>query len=419
MWVALDDGSGPEVVIHPDLNELSEAEWHEWNIELQDFTDLGVVLSSIDSVHIGFGGYAWTGQSKAGGSGTVYFDDVRVWQQRCVSDLAYPYGDLTEDCVIDGFDVEAMSGDWLVHDYNVLASEPCDANLVGWWKFDEGDGNTVEDSSTYNNNGAIANPTPSWVGGYPNDPCDSAMDFDGQNDYYNVVCAEREGSSPGSYPAELMPDTFTIACWTKLGAFGDYAAFITNGSDGEAGFYLWNNVGDTADEGTFSLSMHTDSSDWQDVMPTNIYVIDTWYHIAVSYDGQYANFYVDGILVEGPQDVGSPITWIRGDTSNYSDNFVIGAWEDEGWSSQVDGTIDEVRFYNYALQAGEVAVLAGLQGSIYVPLDVPANLVAKDPCDSADPNLGTGAFDPNNLDIINFLDYDVMAGNWLVEILWP
>ena len=131
----------------------------------------------------------------------------------------------------------------------------------------------------------------------------------------------------------------------------------------------------------------------------------------VSYDGQYANFYVDGILVEGPQDVGSPITWIRGDTSNYSDNFVIGAWEDEGWSSQVDGTIDEVRFYNYALQAGEVAVLAGLQGSIYVPLDVPANLVPKSP--------QGGPYDPNNPDIVNFKDYSVMANNWLAEFLWP
>ncbi len=331
-----------------------------------------------------------------------------------IPDVAYPYGDLTDDCVIDGFDVEAMSDDWLVHDYNVTATEPCDANLAGWWKFDEGEGNTVEDSSAYSNNGATVSATPSWVTGYPNDPCNSAMSFDGLNNYYNVVCAERVGTGPGTYPAELTPDTFTISCWTKLDSFSYYGAFVTNGTDGEAGFYLWNTEGKSPSQGTFSLSMHTDSGDWQDVMPTNIYDIDTWYHLAVSYDGQYGNFYVDGVLVEGPQDVGGPMTWIRGDTSNYPDNFVIGSWEDEWLSSQIDGTIDEVRYYNYALQPGNIAVLAGLQGSIYVPLDVKANFVPRVPDPAVDPN-----YYPDNPDIVNFEDYSVVADNWLDEILWP
>jgi hypothetical protein len=149
-------------------------------------------------------------------------------------------------------------------------------------------------------------------------------------------------------------------------------------------------------------------------MPENIYDIDTWYHIAASYDGQFGNFYVDGVLVEGPQDVGGPMTWIRFDTGNPPDNFVFGAWEDEWLSSQIDGTIDEVRYYNYALNAGEVAVLAGLQGSIYVPLDVPANYVPRVPDPAVDPN-----YYPDNPDIVNFEDFDVLADNWLAEILWP
>ena len=77
--------------------------------------------------------------------------------------------------------------------------------------------------------------------------------------------------------------------------------------------------------------MRTESG-WIDVIPTDIHNTGTWYHIAVSYDGQYVNFYVDGILIEGPAEVGGPIRWIRGDTSNYPDNFVIGSWEDAGWS---------------------------------------------------------------------------------------
>ncbi|UCF44241.1 MAG: LamG domain-containing protein, partial [Planctomycetota bacterium] len=417
MWVQLEDTSsnaGTKLYGDgdgEDPNDVKIEDWTEWNVDLADANFSGVSLANVDKVHIGFGGVP-IGQKSAGGTGTLWFDDIRVWQQRCVPKYA-SVADFSDDCVVDGYDLEIMSGDWLVSDYNVLATEPCDANLAGWWKFDEGDGNTVDDSSAYNNTGATASPTPTWVGGYPNDPCNSAMDFDGLNDYYNVVCAERDGNT---YPAELMPDTWTISLWANLDSFGYYSAFVTNGTDGEAGFYLWNvyESSKNTSQGTFSLSMHTDSSDWQDIMPSKIYDIDTWYHLAASYDGQFGKFYVDGVRVEGPQDVGTPMTWIRFDTGNPPDNFVIGAWEDEWLSSPIDGTIDEVRYYNYALNDGEVAVLAGLQGSIYVPLDVPTNLVPRVPDPAVDPN-----YYPDNPDIVNFLDYSVLADNWLDETLWP
>ncbi len=420
MWVQLEDTSsnaGTRLYGDgdgEDPNDVKVEDWIEWNIDLAIFDACGVSLANVDKVHIGFGGVP-IGQSKAGGTGTVYFDDIVVWQQRCVPKYA-SVADFSDDCIVDGYDLEIMSGDWLVSDYNVIATEPCDANLVGWWKFDEGDGNTVEDSSVYSNNGATAHASPVWVTGYPNDPCDSALSFDGTNPYYNLVCAEREGNTPGTYPAELMPDKFTISCWTKLDAFSYYGAFVSNGSDGEAGFFLWNvyESSKNTSQGTFNLSMHTDSSDWQDIMPTNLYDSDTWYHIAVTYDGQYGSFYVDGVRVEGPQDVGGPVTWVRGDTSNYPDSFVIGAWEDQYSHQPIDGAIDEVRYYDYALNGGEVAVLAGLQGSIYVPLDVPTNLVPRVPDPAVDPN-----YYPDNPDIVNFEDFDVLADNWLSEILWP
>jgi len=51
------------------------------------------------------------------------------------------------------------------------------------------------------------------------------------------------------------------------------------------------------------------------------------------------------------------------------------------------------------------------EGTFYVPLETPANLVPKDP---------PGApFDPGNLDIVNFKDYAILADNWLDEFLWP
>jgi hypothetical protein len=415
MWVELEDTSSNTgvMIYNGDPTDVQLEKWTEWNIDLADANLSSVSLTNINKVHIGFGNYYRTGQSAAGGSGTVYFDDIVVWKQRCVPKYA-SVADFSDDCVVDGYDLEIMSGDWLVHDYNVIATEPCDANLVGWWKFDEGDGNTVEDSSAYNNNGATASPTPVWVGGYPNDPCNSALSFDGLNDYYNVVCAKRVGTGPGTYPAELMPEEFTISFWTKLDSFGYYSGFVTSGMDGEAGFYLGNAYEDSKNPstGTFIMSMMTGTG-WQDVSPSNIYDVDTWYHIAASYDGQYGNFYVDGVRVEGPQDIGGPMDWID-DSGDYPAQFVIGSWEAPDWSEPIDGAIDEVRYYDYALNAGEVAVLAGLQGSIYVPLDVPANLVPRVPDPAVDPN-----YYPDNPDIVNFLDYAILADDWLDETLWP
>jgi hypothetical protein len=415
MWVELEDTSSNTGVsiYNGDPNDVKLEEWTEWNVDLNDANFSGVSLTDVDKVHIGFGNFYRTGQAKAGGAGTMYFDDIRVWQQRCVPKYA-SVADFSDDCVVDGYDLEIMSVDWLVSDYNVLAAEPCDANLTGWWKFDEAGSNTVADSSVYNNAGATASPTPIWVGGYPNDPCDSALSFDGLNDYYNLVCAERAGNTPGTYPAELMPDEFTISFWTKLDSFGYYSGFVSNGLDGEAGFYVGNayESSKNTSQGTFIMSMMTGTG-WQDVSPSNIYDIDTWYHVAASYDGQYGSFYVDGARVEGATDIGGPMDWIDA-SGDYPPEFVIGSWEAPGWSEPIDGAIDEFRYYDYALEAGEVAVLAGLQGSIYFPLDVPTNLVPRVPDPAVDPN-----YYPDNPDIVNFEDFDVLADNWLAEILWP
>jgi hypothetical protein len=407
MYVALDDGTTIAASIYPDINDIKDESWHEWNIDLEDFNSQYVDLTNVSKIHIGFGGELFTGQSADGGEGTVWFDDIRLWLTRCVPDVAYHYGDVTGECFIDGFDLEWMSYDWLTSDYNVMVSVPNDTNLIGWWKFDEGRGDTVEDSSAYSNDGVTMDSTPVWVEGYPNDPCDSAMYFNGIDDY--LLCAEREGSNPGTYPAELMPDTFTVSCWTKLDGFAYYAGFIGSGIDGESGFYLWNTEGATTDVGTVGLSMATESQGWVDIMPTDIYEIDTWYHLAATYDGNDLIFYVDGVLVEGPQDVGGPMRWIDED-SNYPDNFTIGSYE----TGPAWGDIDEVRYYNYALPHGEVAYLAGLEGEQYVPLESAANLVPRVP----DPTVDRQYY-PENPDIVNFTDFGVLADNWLNEVLFP
>jgi hypothetical protein len=50
--------------------------WTEWNISLQTFADQGVNLANVNSITLGLGNRA---NPTAGGSGIMYFDDIRLY----------------------------------------------------------------------------------------------------------------------------------------------------------------------------------------------------------------------------------------------------------------------------------------------------------------------------------------------------
>ncbi|MHC4325597.1 MAG: hypothetical protein ACYSUX_15125, partial [Planctomycetota bacterium] len=52
--------------------------WTEWVIPLSAFADKGIVLTNVDSIAIGLGTQGNT--TIPGGSGKMYFDDIRLYQ---------------------------------------------------------------------------------------------------------------------------------------------------------------------------------------------------------------------------------------------------------------------------------------------------------------------------------------------------
>ena len=401
MFVALDDGDTFELVYYPDVNDINEDSWHEWHIDLEEEFST-VDLANVSRITIGFGRTA-----SAGGTGTVYFDRVEVWPPYCRSEF-FP-ADIDGDCTADLADLQIMSADWLIQDYNFIAEVPAEANLIGWWKLDEGMGEFTEDSSVYENDGNAIETT--WVDGYTGESGDYALKFDGDAVVYfdHVICAEREGNTPGTYPEELTPDTFTVSCWSKLDSFAYFSSFVGNGidtGDDECGFFFYN-YGWNDDNGRdFGLAIRTEAG-MSYVETENIYDTGKWYHLATTYDGNYANVYVDGLLAAGPTDVGGPMRWISADSGNYPESFIIGAWIDVGYDLHVQGTIDDVRYYNYAMNQGEIIMLAdpvepGTE--MYQPVPSLANL--------ADP-------EPPLSRKVNFVDYAILADSWLIEQLWP
>ncbi len=73
-YVAL---NGNTVVTHDNPNAAQIEEWTEWIIDLKAFADQGVNLANVNTIAIGLGNKK---NPVAGGSGTVYFDDIRLYR---------------------------------------------------------------------------------------------------------------------------------------------------------------------------------------------------------------------------------------------------------------------------------------------------------------------------------------------------
>jgi len=70
--------NGTAVVTHADPNALLTGQWTEWRMPLADFAAKGVNLANVESIGIGMGTPGNT--TLPGGSGKVYFDDVRLYR---------------------------------------------------------------------------------------------------------------------------------------------------------------------------------------------------------------------------------------------------------------------------------------------------------------------------------------------------
>ncbi|UCF44387.1 MAG: LamG domain-containing protein, partial [Planctomycetota bacterium] len=338
---------------------------------------------------------------------------------RCRTDVAgEPYfnskGDFSGpdggiDCTVDEFDLDVMATQWLISDYNTLASPPADPPEV-WYKFDEGTGKTlVRNHGTWGDEYDITVPgtdAPSWTSDVPgvldpNDPC-YAMDFDA-NDYLEI---------PNS-PANQFVGTqnMTITAWVKpeasMGEW-DFPSIVESRVDrGEAtmkatgfGFgkwgeliYWWNN-----DYWTYSSGYYP--------------AVGAWSFTAIAVEPTKGTlYYGDGNSVSASSNIAAHGALVDWDTTYTNYIGVNSNNADPNWYSTFQGKIDDLRLYNKTLPIGEIMGIAGVAGEVYVPNTSIANIAPKTP-PPTNP-------DPNDPDIVNFLDYDVLAGNWLEQFLWP
>jgi len=68
--------NGNARVDHDNPDAATLTSWTQWNIDLTRFADQGVNLANVNSITLGLGNRS---NPVAGGSGMMYFDDIRLY----------------------------------------------------------------------------------------------------------------------------------------------------------------------------------------------------------------------------------------------------------------------------------------------------------------------------------------------------
>jgi hypothetical protein len=230
------------------------------------------------------------------------------------------------------------------------------AELILHWKFDEGSGDVVNDSSGNGHVGTIEGAT--WAVG-DKGPC---LEFGGDGD--RVV----DESGP-DYLNGL--DAVTIAVWIKSNQIPTDAGFI-QGEEPDGGdniFTIRYDAAGATSGGSSLLKMAIVApGDEQQLESSSNAQTTEWQHIALTWArGEELQLYIDGEL-DTPSANGSPRDVSTSDVTT----FIVGQGAKDaagGWN----GFIDDVRIYDNVLT--QVEIQAAMAGTVwpYAIGPVPAN----------------------------------------------
>ncbi len=223
--------------------------------------------------------------------------------------------------------------------------------LVGHWKLDEGSGTSAADSSGNGNTGTLTN-GPTWTTGQ----ISGAVEFDNLNDYVSA-----------SDSASLRVDPITLSAWVNPATLQNNDVIISKPrGNGSAWDDYW-----IALRGTGEIEFCMEQVAEQDCVLTTDSAVstDTWTHIVAVWDGTTMLVYKNGAV---SSDTGSHTNApVYGTSAVY-----IGAENENGTiASFFNGFIDDVRVYDRALTAADVAALYAYTGGCPNPTGATGKIV--------------------------------------------
>jgi len=289
-----------------DPENLTVGVWQAWNIDLSVLN-----VQSVTTLQIGVDG--------SGASGMILIDDIRL---------------------------HAQPGQV------IIPVEPDTASLVAYYSFD---GN-AQDASGNNRHGTAVG-APLFVSG----AAGQAMEFDGVDDYVNVD-GYKGINADHSDPNNPFQQPFTISNWVKTTSETGDTEMVTWGLQGAGTRLTWR-----IHEGRLRTEHNAGN------LRGNTYVNDgEWHHIAlVVTEGANLRPETTHLYVDGFED-----TYFSGGDTAFNltaDSDVrIGMSGPHEAAAAANvryflGALDEVRIYDRALSAAEIAGLAGKTNPIHLP----------------------------------------------------
>ncbi|MCX6776893.1 MAG: LamG domain-containing protein [Candidatus Micrarchaeota archaeon] len=201
------------------------------------------------------------------------------------------------------------------------------SNLSAVWHFDEGNGTNFSDSSGNGNTGNDSNANWNSSGLF-----DSALNFGADYNYVEVP-----------HSSSISPtDAITVEAWVNPTNFSYWSTVLMkSNSSWNEGYGLAHYLG--TNDINFFVNSYTEN------YVSGTLEMNTWSHIAGTYNGTTINLYINGVLVSS-KNYSTPISY----TSDYP--LLIGMGTG-GSGTQLlwNGTIDEVAIYSRAKSAAEIA----------------------------------------------------------------
>lgn len=316
--------------------------WHHVALRLEDGTDSptagnfsGLLDGIVFDTGVGAKVYAHTGGTNIGRTANTKFhdglDNTSLSYVEGIIDEVRVWNDARSNEEIRGNMYRQLSE-------TAISSNP---NLAAYFTMDHPSGTNLRDFSGNLNDGTLYNmANENWIPSTSLYSLRQSLDFDGVNDYVSLGKSEQL----------KLTNVITIEAWIYPRSISQWGAIVSNlqnNGSNESGYGLVLN----GDDGELVWWLQTvggavnDDANYPKYTP----VLDTWQHVACTYNGSEMKLYVDGVVVDSKVRHGA-IDW-----SFLPIDARIGAYVDDNEQYYFDGQIDDVRIWGKSLTASEIA----------------------------------------------------------------
>ncbi|AQQ71363.1 hypothetical protein SMSP2_01736 [Limihaloglobus sulfuriphilus] len=399
LYVGIADGSGNSATVMFDgepadfimydwqVDSDGSPSWVDYYFDLGEFAAAGVDLTDVVSYSVGVGDGA-----AEGGTGTIYVDDIRLYTFICRQFDGD--SDLTGNCEINLNDFVEIAQDWGMTGGSFAAAEPAVSPVI-YYAFEDGTGGTSVDSSGNSFDGEIklveeyTAASPTWAG-----------DGVASSRWSGTGCLVLDGTYAIEVPTASLAgvtDEVTFSIW----AYGDPAnqpndnALILAAMNPDVEnlhvfkFHAPWYIASGAPNYTWASS--SDFLRWTVEQPGDF--AGKWNHFALTKNVTEGTqkIYKNGVLIaqmNGVEDLSH--------APDVTDFSIGGRFDFNKWVWY--GKIDEFRMYDKELSQAEIVWLANEEN------------IVQDLVSNADPS-GDG--------VVGIADFEIVAADWLEEILWP